>query len=155
MPVRETPLGLSLLMCDTIIEDRHTGKKTLVGLFDRVHARRFPCVHPFMCVFVALTGARGRFPCEVVCRHQDGHTVAFSAKGEVNMADPRLVADLVFRLSGITFPKPDMYWVNFVVDEVPIMMRPLFAVESEKPGKPDRPGPGASPEGGPGQGPEV
>lgn len=131
----ETPLGLSLLMCDTIIEDKHTGKKTLVGLFDRVHARRFPCVHPFMCVFVSLTGARGCFPCEVICRHQDSHTVAFSAKGEVSMRDPRQVVDLVFRLSGVTFSKPDMYWLNFVVDDVPIMMRPLFVMESGKGGK--------------------
>lgn len=135
MPQLETPLGLSLLMCDTIIEDKHTGKKTLVGLFDRVHARRFPCVHPFMCVFVSLTGARGNFPCEVVCRHQDSHTVAFSAKGEVSMRDPRQVVDLVFRLSGVTFSKPDMYWLNFVVDDVPIMMRPLFVMESGKSGK--------------------
>lgn len=131
----ETPLGLSLLICDTIIEDKHTGKKTLVGLFDRVHARRFPCVHPFMCVFVSLTGARGRFPCEVVCRHQDGHTMGFSAKGEVVMRDPRQVVDLVFRLSGVTFPKPDTYWLNFVIDEVPIMMRPLSVFDSGKAGK--------------------
>ena len=131
----ETPLGLSLLMCDTIIEDKHTGKKTLVGLFDRVHARRFPCVHPFMCVFVSLTGARGRFPCEAICRHQDSRTVAFSAKGEVTMRDPRQVVDLVFRLSGVTFPKPEMYWLNFVIDDVPIMMRPLFVIDSGKAGK--------------------
>jgi len=129
-------------MCDTIIEDKHTGKKTLVGLFDRVHARRFPCVHPFMCVFVSLTGARGRFPCEAVCRHQDSHTTAFSAKGEVVMRDPRQVVDLVFRLSGVTFSRPDMYWLNFVIDDVPIMMRPLFVVEATKPAKGDPPGAG-------------
>jgi len=148
MPTRETPLGLSLLMCDTIIEDKLTGKKTLVGLFDRVHARRFPCVHAFMCVFVSLTGARGRFPCEVVCRHQDSHTIAFSAKGEVIMRDPRQVVDLVFRLSGVTFPKPEMYWLNFVIDEVPMMMRPLFVVESSKSGKGDK-GEGNSPDAAP------
>jgi hypothetical protein len=153
MPARETPLGLSLLMCDTIIEDKHTGKKTLVGLFDRVHARRFPCVHPYMCVFVSLTGARGRFPCEVVCRHQDSHTVALSAKGEVTMRDPRQVVDLVFRLSGVTFPKPEMYWLNFVIDEMPIMMRPLFVVESGKSSKGDK-AEGSSPEAPPDEAPK-
>ena len=130
----ESPLGLSLLMCDTIIEDKITGKKTLVGLFDRVHARRFPCVHPFMCVYVSLTGARGRFPCEVFCRHRDTQTLAFSAKGEVTMRDPRQVVDLVFRMSGVTFAKPDMYWLNFVIDDVPIMMRPLFVVQAGRSG---------------------
>ncbi|MBN2449893.1 MAG: hypothetical protein JXR77_05865 [Lentisphaeria bacterium] len=147
MPPLETPLGLSLLMCDTIIEDKHTGKKTLVGLFDRVHARRFPCIHPFMCVYVSLTGARGRFSCEVLCRHQDNHTVAFSAKGQVELRDPRQVVDLVFRLGGVTFAKPEMYWLNFVVDDVPIMMRPLFVVEGGNTGKGAGPQ-DAAPEGG-------
>ena len=150
MPALESPLGLSLLMCDAIIEDKHTGKKTLVGLFDRVHARRFPCVHPFMCVFVSLTGARGKFPCEVVCRHQDSHTVAFSAKGEVTMRDPRQVVDLVFRLSGVTFAKPEMYWLNFIIDDVPIMMRPLFVIDSTKGGKPPKGGEGEPEEPGDG-----
>ena len=153
MSQTETPLGLSLVMCDTIIEDKHTGKKTLVGLFDRIHARRFPCVHPLMCVFVSLTGARGHFPCEVVCRHQDSHTVAFAAKGEVTIRDPRQVVDLVFRLSGVTFTKPDMYWLNLVVDDIPIMMRPLFVMETGSVGK-DRPGDGAGAEPPGGSAPE-
>lgn len=122
----ETPLGLALVVCDSIIEDKHTGKKTLVGLFDRITAARLPCVHPAMSIFVSLTGARGEFPCEVICRHTDDETVAFSAQGQVVLKDPRQVVDLVFRMRGVRFPKADMYWTNFLIDGIPIMMRPLF-----------------------------
>jgi hypothetical protein len=131
----ETPMGLALLVCDTVIEDRLTGKKTLVGLFDRVHAPSLPWIHPTMNIFVSLTGGRGQYPCEVVCRNADESTVAFSAKGNVALRDPRQVVDLIFRLAGVRFEKTGMYWVHFLVDAVPIMMRPLIVQEPPR-GKP-------------------
>ncbi|MBU0716889.1 MAG: hypothetical protein KJ749_01465 [Planctomycetes bacterium] len=132
MATLETPMGLALLVCDMIIEDKLTGKKTLVGLFDRIQTGRFPCVHPAMTVFVSLTGGRGKYPCEVICRHQDNETIAFSAKGQVVLPDPRTVVDLVFRLNGVRFPKPGFYWLHFKVDDVPIMMRPLNIDKRER-----------------------
>ncbi len=119
-------MGLALVICDTIIEDKATGKKTLVGLFDRLFSGRFPCVHPSMSVFVTLTGSRGTFPCEVICTHTDDATIAFSAKGEVKLLDPRQVVDLVFRLQGVRFPKEGNYWLRFHVEGIPIMMRTLL-----------------------------
>ena len=125
-------MGLALLVCDTIIEDKLTGKKTLIGLFDRIQSGRFPCVHPAMTVFVSLTGSRGNYPCEVICRHQDNETVSFSAKGQVSLPDPLTVVDLVFRLNGVRFPKPGTYWLHFKVEDVPIMMRQLTVDKRER-----------------------
>jgi len=127
----ETPMGLSLIICDTVMEDKHTSKKSLIGLFDRIHAQRLPCIHPAMSAFVSVTGGRGEYPCEIVCRHQDGETVAFSAKGRVDLKDPRQVVDLVFRLSGVRFLKDGLYWVTFQMDDVPIIMRPLQVQKRE------------------------
>ena len=79
-----------------------------------------------MGVFVALTGGRGTYPCEVVCRHVESDAVAFSARGQVALRDPRQVVDLVFRLNGVRFRQPDMHWLHFSIDGVPIMMRPMF-----------------------------
>lgn len=131
MTTLETPMGLALVVCDTIIEDKLTGKKTLVGLFDRVHSAHFPCVHPAMSVFVSMTGGRGEYPCEILCQHMDGATLAFSAKGKVALSDPRKAVDLVFRLQGVRFPIAGVYWIRFLVDSVPIMMRQLLVQQQE------------------------
>jgi hypothetical protein len=125
MALLETPMGLSLIVCDTVIEDKHTSKKSLIGLFDRIQAQRLPCTHAAMSVFVSVTGGRGEYPCEILCRHQDGETMAFSAKGKVVLRDPRQVVDMVFRLSGVRFPLEGLYWLTFQMDDVPIMLRPL------------------------------
>jgi len=142
MPAAETPMGLALIVCDTILEDRLTGKKTLVGLFDRVQTAKLPCVHPEMCVFVSLTGGRGEYPCEIVCRHVDGETIAFSAKGKVVMRDPYQVVDLVFRLKGARFPKEDKYWLHFLVEGIPIMMRQMLVQRQAPKSAPEAPKPG-------------
>jgi len=136
MPLLETPMGLALLVCDTTIQDSKTGKRTLVGLFHRLQSSRFPCVHPQMAVFVALTSGRGTYPCEVICKHADGKTVAFSIKGEVKLRDPSQVVEFAVQLAPVRFPLPGTYWLHFLADEVPIMMRPILVRELQENQKP-------------------
>lgn len=134
MAPRETPMGLVLAACDMLIEDRQTGKKSLIGLFDKLFAANFPCTHPAMTVMVALTSGHGDYPCELVCRHSDSETVAFSAKGKISFRDPSQVVDLVFQLRQVRFPKSGTYWLHFLVDGVPVLMRPLFIQPAETSG---------------------
>lgn len=132
MPQLETPMGLAFCVCDMVIEDRTTHKKSLIGLFDRISSRNFPCVHPEMTVYVSLTSGHGTYPCECECRHTDGETLAFRATGTVTMKDPTQVADLVFRMRGVRFAKPGTYWLQFQVDGNPLLMR-RFLVQEAKP----------------------
>lgn len=125
----EAPMGLALQICDTVIDDRATGKKSLIGLFDRIHAATFPCVHPALSVFAAVSSVRGEVPCEIICRHADGEPVALAAKGNINIPDPNRVVELVFNFKGVRFLKPGTYWLHFLVGEMPIMMRPLFLIQ--------------------------
>ena len=138
MSAGEMPMGLSLLVCDTIIEDRLTTKKSLVGLFDRVQVSNLPCIHPEMCVFIALTGGHGTYPCEVVCKHTDGKTMAFYAKGTVEFKDPCQVVDLVFRMKNVRFQKEGTYWLNFIADGVPVMMRQITITKHQSKPNGDR-----------------
>jgi hypothetical protein len=127
----ETPMGLAFCVCDSVIEDRTTRKKSLIGLFDRVSSRHFPCVHPELTVYLSLTSGHGTYPCACECRHTDGETIAFRVNGSVTMKDPTQVADLVFRLRGVRFEKPGTYWLQFMVDGDPLLMRRFLVHEAE------------------------
>ena len=124
----EEPMGLSLVVCDTVIEDRQTGKRSLIGLFDRLHAPSFPCMHPALSVLVTLTNVGGELPCEIACRHSESGETAFAAKGKVNFQDPNRVVEMVFSFNGVRFPKPGRYDLQVLVDEMLIMTRPLWVV---------------------------
>ena len=132
MPLNEMPMGLSLLICDLVIQDKQTNKRTLVGLFDRLFTVKLPCIHPSLTIFVSLTSGHGKYNCEIVCRHQETDKVAFKVKGTLGFQNPLQVVELVFNVQGITFSNEGEYWVEFRVDEVPVMMRRIFIVLKQK-----------------------
>lgn len=56
-----TPYPLAILLCDQIIVDERSKKKTLVGVFDLIYARGFPIIHRPLSVYVRLTDAEGQY----------------------------------------------------------------------------------------------
>lgn len=124
----ELPVGLSLIVCDTIIEDKLTSKKSLIGLFGRINVRSLPVVHPSMSLLITLTGGNGTYPMEVQCTHAELDAPVFSVTCDVKCDSPMQVLELVFQLKNIRFPLPDYYWIKVLIDGVPIMMRPLQVV---------------------------
>ncbi len=50
------PTVEGIILCDQIIQDRQSGKYTLVGVFDRIHAPQAPSIHPQISVFFNVVG---------------------------------------------------------------------------------------------------
>lgn len=57
---RVVPYLLALLVCDSGTIDRNSGKKTLVGIFDRVTVGNFPTSR-WLSVYFKLTDAQGKY----------------------------------------------------------------------------------------------
>ncbi len=125
----ELPLGLALLICDQIIEDRFTGKRSLIGLFDGLSSLQFPCVHPVMNVVIEMTNVRGKQACRLLCKHADGDLTAFDARGDVDCPNPNQVVQLVFGFKNLRFEKAGTYWLSLLVDDAPVMSRPLAILQ--------------------------
>ena len=114
MPIhRPTPDVLALIVCDQIITDRLTGKQSLIGMFSKIHAQRYPASHPQLSVFVALTDGHGKT--ELVIRLVDSNEARspiVEGKGMVDFKSPRAIANLALQFHGLTFPEPGEYRVQ-------------------------------------------
>ena len=111
------PDVLSMIVCDQIITDRMTGKQSLIGMFSKVHARRFPVSHPQLSVFVALTEGYGEI--DMVIRIVDANDMRppiVEGKGRVNFKTPRAIAHLALQFHGLVFPEPGAYRVQLYCD---------------------------------------
>ena len=75
----------------------------------------------------------------ILLRHADSDSVAMAAKGKINFPDPNRVVELVFHFKGVRFPKPGTYWLNFLVDDMAIMVRPLFIAQAKPENEPQKP----------------
>jgi len=127
------PVLLAILVCDTIIRDEATKKLSLIGLFNRISAAKFPCRHPEMHVFVSLTDGHGTCPAELRLIHRATEQALASLQGMMTFPDPRSVVEMSFPFRGAQFPEPGEYSFDFYTSGELLGSRPFQVVPIEPP----------------------
>lgn len=120
---KPTPIPLAMVICDTVIEDKKTGKKSLIGLFDSINARKAPCTHNSMSVFVALTQGIGEYSSKIRCIKSDDNKVLLEGKGKIVFKDRKHRIDFIFALNGLKFPEFGEYRFELLCDDKLIIGR--------------------------------
>ena len=139
------PDVLSLIVCDQIINDRLTGKHSLIGMFSRVHARVFPATHPQICIFASLTDGHGKVDLTIrIVDANEARKPIVEGKGRVEFKDPRAVAHLALQFHGLTFPESGGYRVqlysgNELLREARLDLVRVHVRPKQPPGEPERP----------------
>lgn len=125
---------LALLLCDTVITDAMTGKKTLVGIFNSIGATKFPHIVPQINVFASLTNLEGET--EVKIRLIAGNNnVVFDLPAKVPFKNPLDAPELVFNLQNLKFPSPGAFELQLLAGEKVAASR-LLVVSEIKPKTP-------------------
>jgi len=123
MSEKPNPTGLAIVVCDQIIEDKFTSKKSLIGIFNNIGTQTFPCRHPQVCVFVSLTEGRGECGARLRIVHDETNKVVAEVDGRIDFPEIHTVVELNFNLVGLTFPEPGMYSIEFFCDDALILER--------------------------------
>ena len=110
------PIVLSIDICDDIIRDEFSKKMSLIGLFSRIDARKFPAVHGSLHVYVSLTNGHKVYEGELRFVNDRDDTTVFSMKGKVPFRDPLQTVELNFGIKNLKFDRPGNYSVQFYCD---------------------------------------
>ena len=129
MEAPSKPMGIALMLCDQVISEARTNKKSLIGVFNNIAASAFPCRHPRLCVFVSITGGHGKTKTDVRCVNEDNGTTLFGASGEVRFPHPNHVVEAVFEFNNVTFPGPGLYCIEVLGNDELVLQR-RFTVRS-------------------------
>lgn len=97
------PVLVAVLVCDTAGADPATGKKNLIGVFDRVIARTFPSQRP-MSVYVKLTDAEGSY--KIQLRYVQTRSSQELARAEAPAESASRLGSLDFVISTPPLPIP-------------------------------------------------
>jgi hypothetical protein len=124
------PIALAMIICDTVIEDKLTNKKTLIGVFNRVNSPKAPCIHPCVNVFLSLTEGIGEYDCTLKCIEVSTEKSILDLKGKINFTDRKEIAELNFELRGIMFPNFGEYRFEFYSNNEPLISRRFLVHES-------------------------
>ena len=126
-----TPFPLAMVVCDFVYHDPYTGKFTLIGTFSTITGTEFPLIHPYLFVYAALTGGRGKISLrlEVNDADNDSEPIRVMNGGIDSKNDPRAIQEIAFCLPGLQFPKPREYRVALYANDEFMVERRLLVIE--------------------------
>jgi len=113
---KSLPLGLAIIICDTVIADQETEKKSLIGLFNSLWANKFPVAHHEIHVFISLTGGNGYYNCALNCINESTGKIIAETNGPIDFKNPNDVIELDFCFRNLVFPEPGNYSFEFLCD---------------------------------------
>lgn len=108
MPSKIIPFLIATLICDVAVADPTTGKKTLVGIFDRIYVSKFPTQRP-MSLYLKMTDAEGYYPIEIEYVYVNTGEVLVRVAGEMEARDRTLSSDIYIPLPPLPIPKDGRY----------------------------------------------
>jgi len=105
-----TPVISAMLICDKIIAEAMTNKKTLVGIFENIAAVKFPCIHHSLSIYINFTDALGSYDFKLELVDSDENKPLNTAEiKNVVVKDKLMSSELAFNLQGLSFPHPGKY----------------------------------------------
>ena len=131
----ETPIVQALLVCDQVITDEQTKRKSLINILNHIHGKALPLTFPRLTVFATLTNGNGQMTVELRCAKVDTDVAIFGAKGPLVFPNPNAVVDLVFQLNNLSFKEPGAYAFMLYCNEDLVAER-RFAVKLAPPRTP-------------------
>ena len=100
----------AILVCDSVLQEIGTAKKSIIGIFDQILAGSFPCSHPQMGIYFSVIDAEGSyfFRMESV-RLSTNEIIAKGEIGPILVKNRFQIVDGAIMLQGLTFPAPGKY----------------------------------------------
>jgi len=127
---KETAIKIELFtFCDFAQENG--GKLTIVGTFDSIISRTFPCIHPQLSIVIRLRFDLWEFGIHsfrIETRDLDGEMTMNKISGNVEVkgvGNATAVSHLVFSISNLQFKAPGLVTFVLYMDEKEIDSIPL------------------------------
>ncbi len=131
-----SPIGLALVICDSLYRDVPGNKPALIGLFSNVTAGTFPATHARMCVYASVTEVRENSKFRLELSHSETDESVISVAGPpMDGVSPLQIIDMFFDLSALTFKTPGLYFMRLWANDHLVLQRPVSLIEARKQGK--------------------
>jgi len=128
------PTVLALLLCDQIIIDAQTNKKSLIGVFENLNSFAYPA-NIRLAVYARLRDAQGTYNFTVrVVSLKDESVVSNIEINRVSVADPLHSVDLAFNMIGLEFREAGKYEFQLYANNVYLSRVTMEARQVNLPG---------------------
>lgn len=105
-----------MIMCDMVIADSGSGKRSLIGIFTNIRSQRFPLQHPQLWVYARLIDAEGKYAIRLELVRAETMAIIGEMTIDVEIPDRLRYHELGFDLHGLVFPAPGQYEFRLYAD---------------------------------------
>lgn len=123
------PIPIAFLVCDQVITDEATKKKTLVGVFDHIMVKQFPARHGPVALYARMFDSEGVHDCKVDYLKVDSQQVLGNATGQIHVKSRNRSFEFSINLPAIDLPDPGDYEFRLYMDDHLMQRTKLTAVE--------------------------
>ena len=104
------PTVQAFLVCDHVIEDSLTKKKSLIGIFTHLQAAAFPFQHQHMGLYFCLTDAEGLYHFDIDLIYLNTEQLVCRATlPNIEIGDRLQISDFGINIPLLIFPAPGRY----------------------------------------------
>jgi len=134
------PVVKSFLIADTVIQDRMSGKWSIIGVFDRIMTGAFPIFHP-LALYLKLGDTSGRYRIKVELRDADDRQIALIEGNEIEVKPPVQTVELGLRMPPFPLERPGKYAFQLHVNGEFLASAPMELIQVPMPPPPPPPTP--------------
>ncbi len=128
------PVVKAFLVCDYVIHEQDTNKKSCIGIFHQINAPRFPCRHGQLAIYANITDALGEYVFQLTLANlKDGGEIGNGSTPPLRIPDRLQTAELAFRLQNIVFPEPGKYEFRLVANDEQIAQKIVTVEGTHRP----------------------
>ena len=98
------PSVKAILICDQVIHEYGTNKKSLIGIFEEIHLPKFPARYPRIAAYVNLTDAHGEYEMELRLLTEKGEEIGRGKTPKVKIDNPLATCEFALQIQNIQFP---------------------------------------------------
>jgi hypothetical protein len=121
--IQEKPVALALIVCDEIINDAETQKKTLVGIFNKIGFQALPAVVPKLVVYVSVHGGKGNYSAKLRITNEEKRQLIVELGGSIAFSNPMQVVEIAYRLINLPLPLEGLYSIEFLCNDELVFSR--------------------------------
>lgn len=127
------PVVKSFLLADTVLQDRATGKWSVVGIFDQIHATSFPCLHSSISLYIKLADVLGRYKVRIDFRDGSDARVSTFEGIDLEVKDRGQHVEFAVNARGLRLEGPGQFLFQLYMNDEYVASAPLQVIRVEPP----------------------
>ena len=131
------PSKEAMLICDSIITEANTNKKSLIVIFEEITTFKIPFRHDSLSVYVKFTGALGEYVFQLeLVDLKSNEMVGRGQIGPVTLSNKLHSYELVFNLRGLMFKHAGKYEFRISAGDEVFGIKSFTVMEQTDPKEP-------------------